>query len=210
MTTYQKYTEKDEERLVHGTKIRWESQTQKELIETEIIQAHTSGWGYWVKKGEGRVLINFKRIKEIEVPRKKKEESEEPAGKPSLLEEVITSYIKTREEIAEKKKEFEASVASMKELQTKRENYLSSQLDKLGADSLKTGAGTCFLKTNSSATVADAAMFTEWVLENWEERNHFLERRVSKTAVDEHINDKNPPPAGVNYTTMRVVQVRRA
>ena len=125
-------------------------------------------------------------------------------------EMVIAAYVKTRDELAELKKEFEASIAKLKEMQVKRENYLAAKLSDLGADSLKASSGTCFFKTASSATVADGQAFTDWVMEDWDNRNHFLERRVSKTAVDAAVEAGEVPPSGINYSTVRVVQVRRA
>jgi len=126
-------------------------------------------------------------------------------------EMVIAAYVKTRDELAAMEKAHKEAKAVLKATQEKREAWLAAQMDKAGTSILKKeGAGTCFFKTDSSATVADGQAFTDWVMEDWDNRNHFLERRVSKTAVDAAVEAGEVPPSGINYSTVRVVQVRRA
>ena len=216
--------------LAPGTKIKWYDDTFKVMRSATIVREHENGWCWWVNEGRGDIMIAYIKIKEIEgAPRNILVSTEEikevdmgcnrregtpveqwPKTTAITPEMVIAAYVKTRDELAEMKKEFDASIASLKEMQTKRENYLASKLSDLGAESIKSSAGTCFFKTASSATVADGQAFTDWVLADWESRNHFLERRVSKTAVDALVEEGEVPPAGVNYSTVRVVQVRRA
>jgi hypothetical protein len=149
-------------------------------------------------------------ICEPQEPTKEEVTQEQPKSTGITLATVISKYIETRDQIAAEKKIFDEKVAELKKFQTAREQWLAGQLDKMGVTSAKqAGAGIAFFKTRSSATVADAQQFTDWVLDDWDARNHFLERRVSKTAVDDWVEQGETLPAGTNYNTVRVVQVNR-
>ncbi len=126
------------------------------------------------------------------------------------VERVIEKYIGTRDAIEAEKKLFDSRVSTLKALQEKREKWLMGALDKMGATSIKAPHGTVFIDWKDSATVADAGTFLAWVHEDWDERNTFLENRVSKTAVKQRLEDGETPPPGVNYTKVKDVKVRRA
>jgi len=136
--------------------------------------------------------------------------AEQPEGGPMKItaDLVIAKYVETRDLIAEKKKAFDAEVADLKALQEKREAWLKGKLDEMGVESFKSAHGTCYVAMKDSATVADWENFKEWVIinEEWD----FLEHRVSKTAVKQRLDDGQVPPPGVNYTTIKQVQVRRS
>lgn len=125
---------------------------------------------------------------------------------------VIDAFIKTRDEIAVLKKQFEADVADMKLLQEKRGNWLKTQMDKLGVKGLKGVHGSVSIDWKDSAKVADPAIFLSWVFEDTEGRKHFLENRVSKTAVKQYLEDEDLVglPPGVDYTKFKDVKVRRS
>lgn len=126
------------------------------------------------------------------------------------VEQVIEKYIETRDAIEAEKKLFDAKVADLKALQENREKWLMGALDKMGATSMKAPHGTVFIDWKDSAVVADAGTFLAWVREDWDERNTFLENRVSKTAVKQRLEDGQTPPPGINYTKVKDVKVRRA
>lgn len=131
-------------------------------------------------------------------------------GTGPTVEQVIAAYITTRDQIEAEKKIFDEKVANLKKFQEARETWLAAQLDAAQCTSMKkNGVGTAFFKTQSSVTLGDSQQFTDWVMEDWSDRNHYLERRASKTAVVEAIEAGEAPPPGVNYTTRRVVQVQR-
>jgi hypothetical protein len=56
--------------------------------------------------------------------------------------------------------------------------------------------------------VADMDAFLGFVREHdaW----HFLEKRVAKTQVDEYVQAHKDLPPGINYSSMAVINVRRA
>lgn len=123
---------------------------------------------------------------------------------------VIAKFIESRDEIAAMKKQFEESVAAIKELQDKRAKWLMTQLETIGGESLKTKVGTAFIDYKESATVADRAEFFKWVGEDFEERNQFLNSAVNKTAVKQRLEDGEVAPPGTNFVRIKDIKVRRA
>jgi len=123
---------------------------------------------------------------------------------------VIAKFIETRDEIAELTKKHKAALAGLNDVQEKRSMWLSGELQRQGLTSFKTGAGICFVDKKDSATVADGAAFMKWVGSDFEKNKHFLENKVSKTAVKQCLDDGKLAPPGVNYTTIQDVKIRRA
>lgn len=137
-------------------------------------------------------------------------ERQEPEQVKITADAVIAKYIETRDIIEVKKKAFDAEVADLKELQTNRETWLQGEMNKLGLTSFKSAHGIAFTKEASSVSVADAQTFMEWVHADWESRRGFLTNAANKTAVVQRMDDGESPPPGVNFTTVKVVQIRRA
>lgn len=125
------------------------------------------------------------------------------------VDKVIEAFVATRDELDAKKKEFEASIQPLKDLQEKRELYLASQLDKEQLTSFKGKDGTAFFVFVGSATLADRTPFFNWVHEDWDNRQQFLESRVSKTAVEENLEATKEIPPGVSYAKIRRLSVRK-
>ena len=121
---------------------------------------------------------------------------------------VIEKYVATRDLIAEKTKALNAELADLKALQEKREAWLMSEMNRVGASSMKTPHGTSYIKTMDSVSVADWETFFGWVQANAE--FEFLTHAVSKTAVKQRLEDGQAPPPGGNFTTFKGIKVRRS
>lgn len=163
----------------------------------------------WTQAGAPR---KHKCIEKQESQPAQEQPTNQPAAQPGKVtpEVVIAAYINTRDEISQLKKKHEDEVAALKELQAKREKYLGGAMNKVGAESLKTGAGTVFFDWKDSATVDDGEAFKGWVQGDWEKRKHFLPNSVSKAAVKGlHEEGKTAPP-GVSYKRFKSVKIRRA
>lgn len=123
--------------------------------------------------------------------------------------EIVDKYIKLRDKKAKMKADFDASVAEIDSLLDQMEAVIMQELDSQGATSIKTASGTAYIQSRVSASVADwDAYFFGFVVPNqaWE----FLERRVSKTAVEQYKAANEDVPPGVNYSETRTVNVRRS
>ena len=126
------------------------------------------------------------------------------------LNELVEKYIVLRDRRAERKRAYEEADAADVALQEKIEAVLLKTFDENGMDSVKTANGTAYKSTRNSATVGDRDAYINWVLEDPQERQVFLESRCNKSAVEQYkaANDELPP--GINWRSELVVNVRRS
>ena len=120
-------------------------------------------------------------------------------------EVVIGAYVRTRDEIADLEKQIKA----LKVKQTAKEDWLAAVMTKNGETAKKTHAGGCNFRTTASVTVADWEIIWEWVHSQLTERKHFLDRKVSKSAVVDYLEEHNVLPPGVNHSLVTKVTVTR-
>lgn len=124
------------------------------------------------------------------------------------LDELVRKYIQIREKRSRLKVEYEEKVAPYVEAQDRIEAMLLSLFGELGVDSVKTSEGTAYTATRVSVTVADWDAFLAFVKTN--DAYEMIERRVSKTAVEQYKAANEDLPPGVNWSETRVVNFRRA
>ena len=120
-------------------------------------------------------------------------------------EVVIGAYVRTRDEIAELEKQIKA----LKVKQKAKEDWLAAAMTKNGEKAKSTHAGGCNFRTIASVTVADWEIIWEWVHSQLTERKHFLDRKVSKSAVVDYLEEHNVLPPGVNHSLVTKVTVTR-
>jgi hypothetical protein len=112
------------------------------------------------------------------------------------VEELVDEYIRLRDQksaIAAKAKEITDKLeAKMADLQQE----IVGKFGELGVESARTKAGTAFLKTSRSTSVAQWDDFLPWVQTtgNW----HMLTRAANKTAVLEYADAHEDLPPGIN------------
>ena len=82
------------------------------------------------------------------------------------------------------------------------------RLKELGADNIRTRAGTAYRSTVRSATLADQALFRRFVAEN--EAWDLVDIKANAPACKEYIDKNEAPPPGVNYGETIVARVRRS
>ena len=122
------------------------------------------------------------------------------------IKEVVGLYLQLRERKAQIEESIKPKLAGIREDMNKLESWLLEQAEAAGVRSFRTDAGTAFITTQDSATVADWDKTLPYILANkdWD----LLEKRVNKTAVRDHIELTGTPPPGVNFTTRRAINVR--
>lgn len=131
-------------------------------------------------------------------------------AKAAELDDVslLKMFIALRDRRAQRKAAYESDDAGDKEKQDKIEVEFLRRFQERGIDNVSArDVGTAYRSTRSSATVGDWDSFLDHVRSNeaWE----MLERRVSKTAVEQFkaVNDDLPP--GVNWSETQVINFRR-
>jgi hypothetical protein len=123
------------------------------------------------------------------------------------LSDAVELYIKLRDkkaEISKLRKEEEAAVQSKMD---KLEGQLMVALDKLGGEGMRTSAGTAYISSRTSATIADKDAFMAHV--KAKQAFELMDVRANKTAVDAYAAEFGDVPPGVNYRTERTVSIRR-
>jgi hypothetical protein len=122
--------------------------------------------------------------------------------------DLIGQYVELRDQL----KAADAAYAAWKKEQYDDtldaiELKLLDQMNQTGVDSFKTKKGTAYKKKSVSLTTADGSEFRRHVigLEAWD----LIEFRPAKTAVVELIDNGEPVPPGLNYTTRYNVNINR-
>lgn len=124
------------------------------------------------------------------------------------LNELAEKYIVLRDRKAQLKAEYDGKVAELDSVMDKIEAVLLRTFDEAGIESVKTAAGTAYRSLRTQASVADWDAFFNFVKENgaWE----MLERRCSKSAVEQYKSANDDLPPGLNWREERVVNIRRS
>jgi hypothetical protein len=140
--------------------------------------------------------------------------SEEPEG-PKLadsetakFERYIEAYIKLRDRLADATKAFEETQKPDKELMNMLTSWLTNRLETVGADSVKTKAGTAYTTTRYTASLADPKAFMDFVISN--NKLDLLDRKANSAAVRDFVEETGSLPPGANLSAIRTVGVRRA
>lgn len=125
------------------------------------------------------------------------------------LSEAVALYINLRDQKAKMKAEYEEAIRPLTEKMDKLEMKLLEAFDTLGTTSSRTDAGTAYIATRTSASVADRDVFTTFVREN--EEWSLMEVRAAKLAIEQW-KDANGGvlPPGINWREERVINVRRS
>jgi hypothetical protein len=123
--------------------------------------------------------------------------------------QVIAAYLKLRQQKDKLYEKQKSEMAPLNEKMDKLESYMLALLNKANVDSMAfKGVGTMFKKNVQSVTVEEWEATLDWIRSQnaWE----FLERRVSKTVVQEYSEAHGEVPPGVKVTNDTVVQVRKS
>lgn len=126
------------------------------------------------------------------------------------LDELVANYIKLRDKKSLLKKQYDEKVAKVDAVMDRMEAIILKTFQDSGIDSARTDAGTAYISTRTSATVASREELFQWIQEDFEERSIFLENRVSKVAVEQYKAATDDLPPGVNFRSEVTVGVRRA
>lgn len=131
-----------------------------------------------------------------------------PAEKVAAFENVVKNYVLIRDKIKEQDKLYDDKMAPLKGLLNELSGKLTSLLEDVGAESIKTAAGTAYSTTRYSASLKDPQAFMEYVIksEAWD----LLDRKANATAVRDFIATNGSEPPGSKLSVVRSVGVRRA
>jgi hypothetical protein len=117
-------------------------------------------------------------------------------------------FLSVRGAIDKLEREHKAAKAELTEKLVALENWFTAKAQEDGLDSIKTSVGTGYWATHNTATVASREEFFTYCKENdtWD----LVEARASKTGVKSFIEGNGAPPPGVNFSSTRVFNFRKA
>jgi hypothetical protein len=117
-------------------------------------------------------------------------------------------YLQVRNAIDALEREHKATKAKLMEKLVAVENWMTAKAQEDGLESVKTNFGTAYWSTHHTATVASREEFFAYCKENdsWD----MVEARASKLGVKSFIEANGAPPPGVNFSSTRVFNLRKA
>lgn len=123
------------------------------------------------------------------------------------FEKRVGQYVRVRDHIKAMEEKFKKDVAPFKEMLEKLNNDLLRGLHEVGTNSVNTDAGTAYIKSKVTVTLADPGAFMQFVRDN--SAFELLDRKANSTAVQAYLAEHNTLPPGVNYSVFQDVGVRR-
>jgi len=124
------------------------------------------------------------------------------------MQEIIEKYIELRDKKTELSAAYKKKVAGLDSALDQLEAVLLEKLNEIGMDSAKGSTGTVYKSKRTSATVADWDYVLDHIQKN--ELWNMLEKRVSKQAVEQYVEEHGDLPPGINWREELVVNIRRS
>lgn len=126
---------------------------------------------------------------------------------PVQIDKLVERYIALRDKKAALKAQYDESVAPIDEMLERCEAILLGQMQTTGADSFKTKYGTAYSKERVTYGTDDWLRTLQWIVD--QQAWGMLEKRVSKSFLDSHVEETGELPPGVNCRREIVVNVMR-
>lgn len=121
--------------------------------------------------------------------------------------EAIDVFVKTRDDLAAFRKEYNQYEANAKNYMERIQGWIRDKADELGVDSFKTQFGTAYRTVKDSYRVGLWDDFVEWIKQTG--NFHCLEKRAAKLAVKEIHNETGECPPGLEHHVEVEFDIRR-
>lgn len=119
---------------------------------------------------------------------------------------LVAQYVKLRDVIKEKEKEFDTAIKPYKDAKIELEGIFNQALLDSNTLSMRTEGGTISATIRSSATVQDMDAFRNFVINgNWD----LADLRANAPLVREFADTHKQLPPGVKFSEIRTISVRR-
>lgn len=125
----------------------------------------------------------------------------------ATIAELASAYRKLRDKKAEIEAEQKLALAPIKSKMEQIEAALMRILNESEADSIKTPDGTVYTTRTMQVSVDDWEEALNYIKDN--DLFHMLERRLSKTAVEEFLEAQGHNVPGTHTTFVRNLRVRK-
>jgi len=123
-------------------------------------------------------------------------------------EEAAQRFVAVRKEIDALEAAHKEAKAKLTEKLKMLEGWFTAKAQEDGLETVKTSLGLGYWSTHSTATVSSREEFFAHCKANdlWD----LVETRASKTGVRSYIEANGSPPPGVNFSSVRVFNFRKA
>ena len=123
-------------------------------------------------------------------------------------EEIIRNRIALRDKQAALKKKYTERENELKAAMSALDAMLLEQMQAIGAESIRTTAGTVYKETKRSVTTADVETFFNYVreTESWD----MIEKRPARATVLEWADEHGTLPPGLNLFSELTIKIRRS
>src|ERR1017187_7438939 len=117
-----------------------------------------------------------------------------------VAEKRIAKFIEIRDMLKAMDEAHDKAKEPLLEVRDWLTGWMQEFLDKTGAESVKTAAGTCYSTTRYTASLADPQAFMSYVIENskWD----LIDRKANATAVRDYVAETGALPPGVNLSAL--------
>jgi len=113
--------------------------------------------------------------------------------------EMVKHYVSLRAELDAQRKEYQAIEKSLKAEMDKIMLEVMTLADNIGVDNFKTPYGTAYRNIKQSYKVDDWDTYVQWAKNH--DALHTIQKRVTKTAVDEIVEETGEIPPGLDLFT---------
>lgn len=124
------------------------------------------------------------------------------------MQKRVLQFIQIRDKLRELEEAHKQKCKPLRELQEKVGGKIQQFLADHNLENLKTSAGTCYVTTRYTASLADPDAFMNYVIHN--QLFDLLDRRANSTAVKAFVAKHKMRPPGCNLNAIETVGVRRA
>lgn len=124
------------------------------------------------------------------------------------IEKIVNAYVQIRDQKKELADRHKEEIKPFNDKLKTLESVLLRELDNSGGESVRCKSGTVYRIHRTSSKVENWDEVLQFILDN--ELYHILEKRVSKSAVEEYVEANGEAPPGVAITTDATVGVRRS
>ena len=123
------------------------------------------------------------------------------------IDKWIANYVSMRDAKRALVEEQAKTVKEYDDILDMLEGRLQAFFNENGLSNVKTINGTAFQSTTYRATLADPALFMEYVIEN--KKYDLLDRKANTAAVRGFVEANKTLPPGCNLTAMTKINIRR-
>lgn len=123
------------------------------------------------------------------------------------MEKKVAQFVTIRDIIKGIEDKCKDEVADWKRSLEKLRGELQAFMTENNLENLRTGAGTCYTSSKTTASLADPQAFMDYVIEH--KAFDLIERRAKADAVKDFVKEHKSLPPGCNLNTIETLNVTR-